>query len=60
MEPCAPVQRACEEARIRDGVVEVVAVWSYQPGSTSEWLAYRAGRRWALRAQTAVVALGAA
>jgi len=50
------VQRACEEARIRDGVVEVVTVWSYPPGSTSEWLAYRAGRRWALRAQAAVVA----
>lgn len=49
------VQRACEEARVRGGVVEVVTVWSYPPGAASEWLAYRAGRRWALRAQAAVV-----
>jgi nucleotide-binding universal stress UspA family protein len=49
------VHRACEEARVRGGVVEVVTVWTYPPGATSEWLAYRAGRRWALRAQAAVV-----
>jgi nucleotide-binding universal stress UspA family protein len=49
---------ACEEARARGGTVEMVTVWPRGRGSSPgrDSVAYRAGHRWAVQAQSAAVA----
>jgi nucleotide-binding universal stress UspA family protein len=49
---------ACDEARARGGTVEIVTVWPRDRGSCPgrDSVAYRAGHRWAVQAQSAAVA----